>query len=315
MTEEHRSDRGGAGRWHGWRGGWRTLATILMVAVLATATGTLHARDTSPDRCTRCHDETADYPVLPIYKTAHSAVADERTRFGEAGCTSCHGDSLDHLEDDKFFPEVTFDPERTPPEQQNQACLSCHQSDRQMVHWHGSEHEFAELSCASCHNIHAGHDKVLYTESQPQVCADCHQQQQHELRRPSRHPVADGLMACSDCHQPHGSTHVTLLKQPTVNETCYSCHAGKRGPFLWDHVPVREDCTTCHQPHGSVHRALLEMRPPQLCQQCHLQDTGHAAEFYDGGSLDSFRVGGQSCLNCHSAVHGSNHPRGYILRR
>ena len=300
-------------------GGWglRFLAAALVAALLATAASAVHARDTDPDRCTRCHDETEDYPVLPVYKTAHAAVADERTRFGDAGCTSCHGDSADHLEDDEFYPEVTFTGDRTPVAKQNEACLDCHKGDSHVVHWHGSDHDFAELSCASCHDIHTGHDDVLFTDTQPQVCTDCHKQQEHELRRPSRHPVPDGLMACSDCHEPHGATGSGLLKEPNINETCYSCHAEKRGPFLWEHMPAREDCTSCHQVHGSIHRGLLEVRGPQLCQQCHLDEVfgDHASRMYDRDQLGTSFAAGRNCLNCHSQVHGSNHPQGYNFRR
>ena len=41
------------------------------------------------------------------------------------------------------------------------------------------------------------------------------------------------------------------LKAASVNEQCYTCHTEKRGPFLWEHAPVRESCLNCHTPHGS----------------------------------------------------------------
>jgi predicted CXXCH cytochrome family protein len=52
------------------------------------------------------------------------------------------------------------------------------------------------------------------------------------------------------------------LLEATVNDTCYQCHAEKRGPFLWEHAPVREDCTNCHSPHGSTQPSLLKARTP-----------------------------------------------------
>ena len=33
-----------------------------------------------------------------------------------------------------------------------------------------------------------------------------------------------------------------MLKEASVNDNCYKCHAEKRGPFLWEHPPVRENC-------------------------------------------------------------------------
>ena len=109
-----------------------------------------------------------------------------------------------------------------------------------------------------------------------------------------------------------------LLTRPTLNQTCYTCHAEKRGPFLWEHAPVAEDCSNCHTPHGSVNPALLLSRPPLLCQQCHSQ-ADHPSMAATGaglarGQASSFLLAG-SCTNCHSQVHGSNAPSGADLNR
>jgi len=58
---------------------------------------------------------------------------------------------------------------------------------------------------------------------------------------------------------------------------------------------------------------LLKTRAPFLCQQCHIAPY-HSSELYDGSRL-AFPTAqrsllGRSCLNCHSQVHGSNHPSG-----
>jgi DmsE family decaheme c-type cytochrome len=108
--------------------------------------------------------------------------------------------------------------------------------------------------------------------------------------------------------------------KPTVNQTCYTCHAEKRGPFLWEHAPVAEDCTLCHFPHGSSRPVLLSKSPPLLCQQCHTV-AGHPSVAYTsrglpggGGGGGAFLLAG-GCVNCHSQVHGSNHPSGVKLMR
>ena len=110
-----------------------------------------------------------------------------------------------------------------------------------------------------------------------------------------------------------------MLVKATLNETCYTCHTEKRGPFLWEHPPVREDCANCHTPHGSIHTPLLKARGPWLCQECHLA-TFHPSTAYSGTSIPPApgiapisppdRVLANNCLNCHSQVHGSNHPSG-----
>jgi DmsE family decaheme c-type cytochrome len=134
----------------------------------------------------------------------------------------------------------------------------------------------------------------------------------------SSHPLRFGAMACSDCHNPHDGNNDFLLQRSTVNLTCYLCHAEKRGPFLWEHAPASEDCTLCHRPHGSNHPSLLVRRPPLLCQQCHAP-AGHPSGAYTSEEIDNnfsnrFLLG-RACLNCHSQVHGSNHPSGAKLHR
>jgi DmsE family decaheme c-type cytochrome len=181
-------------------------------------------------------------------------------------------------------------------------------------------HEGASFACANCHKIHTPNDPVLSKATQPDVCYKCHKKQRADFFKPSTHPVRAGLMTCSDCHKPHGSGADALLAKPTVNQTCYTCHAEKRGPFLWEHAPVTEDCTTCHTPHGSVHPALLTKSAPLLCQQCHSK-TSHNAAAYTGAALPGGSVAPSSyllvgsCTNCHSQVHGSNHPSGPRLMR
>ena len=111
-----------------------------------------------------------------------------------------------------------------------------------------------------------------------------------------------------------------MLVKASVNQTCYGCHAEKRGPLLWEHAPVVEDCTLCHSTHGSVRQALLNKSAPLLCQQCHAP-AGHPSVARNGTSLPGGAAGGAvfvvagSCTNCHSQVHGSNHPAGAKLLR
>lgn len=121
-------------------------------------------------------------------------------------------------------------------------------------------------------------------------------------------------MACSDCHDVHGDDGAGLMVSATLREKCTGCHAEKRGPFLWEHQPAAEDCTLCHATHGAHFQALLKKRPPHLCQQCHAQ-AGHPSVRYGGREIPSHFLGVKGCLNCHSNMHGSNHPSGVSLAR
>ena len=180
-------------------------------------------------------------------------------------------------------------------------------------------HQRAEVSCVACHDVHVRRDPMRDALTQNQACTTCHRRTQADIRKVSAHPLRDGQMSCTDCHAPHGARDVAgLLKRDTTNQLCFDCHADKRGPYLWEHAPVTEDCSLCHQPHGSNHRALLERSAPLLCQSCH-SPSGHPSVAYTSAGLPNGAPSGfllaRSCMNCHSQVHGSNHPSGAQLNR
>jgi DmsE family decaheme c-type cytochrome len=273
-------------------------------------------------KCTRCHNEGDTPEVLAIGKTRHGTVADRRTPT----CTSCHGESETH----QFKPEgskVRPHPDRyfskgsvTPIETRNAACLSCHEKETKRMHWAGSTHQARDVACTSCHRIHTAHDKVRDKRTQPEVCFTCHKEQRTQINKPSHHPIPEGKMTCSDCHNPHGSVGPKLMKRDSVNDTCYTCHMEKRGPFVHTHEPVAEDCSNCHNPHGTTAENMLKARPPFLCHQCHSPHGGQVAQLRGQNQplgLLSGTTSGKSginytmargCVNCHTQIHGTNNP-------
>jgi DmsE family decaheme c-type cytochrome len=274
------------------------------------------------DTCLKCHDEDSKFPVVGIFRTPHGQKADARSPFAQAQCESCHGPGGEHARkkkaDEPQGPIRTFGPSaKSAPAEQYRACLACHAGTAR-THWAGSAHDAADVPCAACHQVHAAHDPVRAAATQPEICGTCHARERAASLAASAHPLRDGRMGCTDCHNAHGSPADAQLKEVSVNDTCFTCHADKRGPFLWEHAPAAEDCTLCHAPHGSPQRAMLTQRPPLLCQQCH-QQAGHPSLAFtpDGlpsGTPSAFLLGG-SCTNCHSQVHGSNHPSGADLGR
>jgi DmsE family decaheme c-type cytochrome len=298
-------------------------AGLSVVPALGQATAEGEAASYAPrgaETCLKCHDEPA---VTDILGTAHARSADKRTPFARHDCETCHGASPEHLERSAHGKarapvKVLFGQlSTTPVAEQNGACLQCHQ-DGKRINWAGSQHQFADVPCASCHQIHAREDRVLSKLSETDVCFTCHKTQRAQIQRLSSHPIDEKKMACSDCHNPHGSFGPRQLLEATVNDTCYQCHAEKRGPFLWEHAPVREDCTNCHSPHGSTQPSLLKARTPWLCQECHME-AFHPSTLYSGTGVPprgvADRLVARGCLNCHSQVHGSNHPSGVRLMR
>ncbi len=273
------------------------------------------------DTCLTCHNESWAVPLHPIFSTKHGNRADKRSPFGpgQLQCEACHGPGGNHAESgDKSLILNHGAKSKRPAAEQNALCISCHR-DSSHIGWKGSVHESNNVACANCHKVHVARDPVLDKATQAEVCYACHKKERADFHKPSTHPVRFGRVACSECHAAHGSSAPGMLAKPTVNQTCYTCHAEKRGPFLWEHAPVAEDCSLCHTPHGSVYQALLKKNPPLLCQQCHSVN-GHPSVAYTSGGLpnrggpSAFLLAG-SCTNCHSQVHGSNHPSGVKLMR
>jgi len=271
------------------------------------------------DTCLQCHDNPG---VTGIFRTKHARPNDPHGPFGHGGlqCEACHGPGGAHVDagGGPLAGMTDFGPKAlASAAQQNARCLNCHQSNA--AHdWASSAHAARDVACASCHKLHAARDPVRTASAQIEICGACHQAQHTSLLQLSRHPLREGKMACTSCHSPHGSTARAQLVKNTVNETCTSCHAEYRGPFLWEHQPVAEDCSNCHDAHGSVQPALLKMRPPFLCQSCH-EGVGHPSiantpQGLTGGMPSPYLLAG-SCTNCHSQIHGSNHPSGRAFMR
>ena len=288
----------------------------------AAATTSSQAAATTPavgyvgsDTCTLCHADHED----TLKGTPHSQAKNPRSPAAGQGCESCHGPGQAHVDDDakehiRKFGQIT-------PGEINQTCLTCHNRGEH-AGWEGSGHERRNLSCTTCHSVHSPKSAThqLVKSTQTEVCATCHRLQVTKTERAVAHmPVREGKMSCTSCHNPHGSiSNVKALKVgSSVAESCMSCHAEMRGPMLWEHAPVKENCATCHDPHGTSNDRMLVVRMPMLCQRCHVA-TRHPSSVYDNNAITvnkSNRMFGRSCVNCHSNVHGSNHPSGQFYMR
>lgn len=272
--------------------------------------------------CLTCHSDSAGALTEKLELSIHNSHNLSKTPGGEKGCESCHGPSAAHAKSPKqHLPAISFHRTDTSgakahgTQQANQACQNCHQKN-QLSHWQGSVHQQENLSCNQCHTVHSQQDPVLNASTEIQTCTQCHTQQKAELHQPSHHPVGDNQLQCSSCHTAHGSLSENALKTLTLNETCFNCHAEKRGPFLFEHAPASEDCGLCHTAHGSVQPNLLKSSGPFLCQQCHMAANHPSVAVSESAFTNrSASVLGRNCLNCHSQVHGSNHPSGARLTR
>jgi DmsE family decaheme c-type cytochrome len=279
------------------------------------------------ETCLTCHeDQKKGY-----HGTPHSRAGNPRTPGAKNGCESCHGPGQAHVDADGDKTKIK-NPKTLTPREASDTCLSCHNRSGH-TDWSGGKHDSRNMSCLTCHSVHApkAESGQLKTAGVTETCVQCHAKEVNKVHKSSHMPVGAQYgkkMECTTCHNPHGSQNVKMLKEgSSITEACASCHAEKRGPFLWEHAPVRENCLQCHDPHGSNHEKLLVSKQPYLCQRCHL-NTRHPGTLYDlrntlagapvapsGGVGLSNRAVEHACKNCHQNVHGGNAPSGPYLGR
>ncbi|HLW51555.1 MAG TPA: DmsE family decaheme c-type cytochrome [Candidatus Angelobacter sp.] len=255
------------------------------------------------DTCKTCHEEVAaSYDKGPHWKTTLAKHEGPEWQ----GCEACHGPGKAHAESadpDKIirFPKLSS-------EESSKRCLSCHQFGEEHANFLRSEHLKNNVGCVDCHSIHhAKVDRKLLRAAQPQLCYTCHLEVKPDFSKPFHHRVNEGLISCTNCHNPHGGFLTHQLRATAAQDVlCFSCHTDKAGPFAFEHGPVKtEGCVACHQPHGSSNPRLLRRSQVNLlCLECHTFTVDSAAP-----AIPSFHNQAQkyqACTLCHTAVHGSN---------
>ena len=205
----------------------------------------------------------------------------------------------------------------------SESCAECH--DNINKHFHGATHArlMAEgpnainIGCETCHgagSVHAetggARHTIINPNKSPEVCFTCHLDMKGRFNLPHSHPVMEGHVSCTDCHDPHRGNAIkgggTALTAEV--DTCTKCHIAQRGPFVFEHEAVREGCTTCHNPHGSVNEKLLTERNQNICLKCHFQEQVSPGVIVIGGRDHSSFLSRGTCWSagCHEAVHGSH---------
>ena len=277
-------------------------------ATVGKVPGAVEATYIGSKVCLGCHSAVA--------ATYGNTLMGRLQRTGKSlECETCHGPGSAHAKAGGgrgVGGIISFranDLSRT-AEENNAICLGCHERGER-VYWQGSVHQVRNLACTNCHTImrEVSAKFQLKTSFEPDTCFQCHKDRRAQMLMPAHMPIREGKITCTNCHNPHGSATEAMLWQDSINDNCYTCHAEKRGPFLFEHAPVRENCLNCHDPHGSINEYSLKMSRPRLCFECH--SIGHA----ETTGINSSLTMGRACQNCHQMIHGSNSPAGGALQR
>jgi DmsE family decaheme c-type cytochrome len=266
------------------------------------------------ETCGDCHDDVAE----GFSETTHGLLLGNVERYEDKLCESCHGPGSAHAEEQD--PELIVNPAKAYGMGDKPLCLDCH-SDTKFADWQFTTHSSEDVNCASCHSGHAKAGQMLKAPT-PDLCYGCHMDVRADFYMPSHHPVAEGKLDCQSCHNIHGSENEFVMGEDS-RELCFTCHADKEGPFLFEHEPVNEDCKMCHAPHGTVADNLLVQSEPMVCLNCHTLHfhttlpTEELDEFTApnddsrtlSSMLDGFKIGMLTkCTQCHSEIHGSDLP-------
>ena len=282
--------------------------------------------------CVRCHARShASFDPSP-----HKGyVANPGLPKDRQGCQSCHGPGRPHVQHSKPGDEIlkyVISYTKLPAKETTTACLRCHQDTLSELHWKRTGHARADVSCVDCHQMHyPGQDGVaelagnkdahslrqpfyvarpeprkLLKGDETAMCTRCHHKEANEFRNNFHHPVPEGRLSCSDCHDVHPSKAATKKIRP-AKQQCVTCHADKAGPFAFEHdFQIGNDdagCTECHRPHGSHNPKLLTMFSRGACNRCH---TDKSNNHYPG----------RNCWQpfCHVAIYGSNTDFRFLAR-
>ena len=270
--------------------------------------------------CQGCHEDIFN----AFQKNPHQTVEKDKKRgFEEKACESCHGPGSKHAESMNAADIVN--PSKLKAGANDKLCLTCHLNQPTHVGRITSSHARNQVSCSSCHSIHKNGPHGLAARKPAEVnaqCAKCHTDVWTSFQRPYRHKLPQGAMSCVDCHNPHGGFLARgMLRTANANEPgCNKCHGDKRGPFPFEHAPVKtEPCTVCHEPHGSANpRMLTRAQVRFVCLECHANLPATTAPA--NGTIgtvppaihDPRSPRFQNCTLCHQKVHGSYVNRDFL---
>jgi predicted CXXCH cytochrome family protein len=278
------------------------------------------------DACKDCHEDQ----FKAFSHTSHAKL----TPLGSwkdkvVGCEQCHGPGKAHIEEGDPKKIISF--KNKSSKAISETCLGCHAGREEHNNFRRGEHWRNDVGCTDCHSSHStvkltGNPgsisqisesqsrnvdslaRLMLKGSEPQLCISCHSETKAQFSKPFHHKVLEGLIKCSDCHNPHGGFELKQTRLATGADTgCLKCHTDKQGPFVFEHAPLKvEGCAACHTPHGSSNAKLLSRsQVRQLCLECHSNvfeiGAPNTPNFHNQATVRY-----QNCTTCHAKIHGSH---------
>lgn len=262
------------------------------------------------ETCKTCHeDQYKNFETTLHFRTTLDTKKGPEWR----GCEACHGPGKEHAEGGGDKTKI-FAFRNASAQEISSRCLDCHEQGEEHSNFARSAHLQNGVSCIDCHSPHhAKEGQFLLVKAQPELCYTCHLNIKPQFDMPFHHRVNEGLVKCADCHNPHGGFLEKQLRAAVARDAvCFTCHADKQGPFVFEHHPVKsEGCVACHVPHGSPNPHMMKLSNLNLlCLQCHTASSFSGApgtpQFHSQASQF------QACVICHMAIHGSNFDRHFM---
>ena len=292
-------------------------------AAPATAAPAEPATYVGSDVCGTCHEDLAkEFTRNPHHNVETGDKHGGPVWTGKA-CEACHGPGSKHIE--SLSAADIRNPLKLAAADVDHLCLGCHLYGPIHVGRVENSHARDLVPCTSCHAIHARGPTRIALRKPAEVnalCASCHPDVMSRFQLPFKHKVPENAMTCVDCHNPHGSLKPGHLQMANANEPgCMKCHGDKRGPFTFEHAPVREEgCNTCHEPHGSSNAKMLVRQEVRfVCLECHAnlpqpqpRVTASVTGVVPPAFHDLYSPRYRNCTICHQKIHGSHVDRNLL---
>ena len=278
----------------------RMSIALPIVVGLGLLLATAQAQTGKPERvgtpiCMTCHSSYAK--LWASLKHSQAMLADT-IPADKRGCEGCHGPGGEHVSRDRKQ-IVAWD--KLDGEAQAKVCLQCHHklglSEEQ---WFARGHA-AVTTCTECHEVHrqTGHNKLL-KPAEGQECSPCHDDMADKVKAKTHHTLADGALACSQCHAFHGTPEQHLLVKPQA-KLCADCH-GEEVPKPESHA--RKGFRLGHRADakGKQDECLMCHEQESFCNTCHTVKIPHREDYVEKHEKEA-KAKPKACLSCHDAKY------------